>query len=125
MRIDLRIGVHLRNLHALQNDWFGHPVAPAPVDPCYSWQDAFIPLIEEVIDTLQKSHAELCDYSVLRKVLSRAYGSFLFEDVEVPSLVLGAGGLGDIWVSKMSNAESNEGEREVVGIHPRCLLHAL
>ncbi|EMD36166.1 hypothetical protein CERSUDRAFT_155821 [Gelatoporia subvermispora B] len=83
--LDLRIGAFLKQLHEqVQNDWFGLPTQEA--DGLYSWQEAFTLLLEELLE-----EAKTCDvplpYEDVRRALSRAIGSFLFDDCEVPSLI--------------------------------------
>ena len=83
--LDLRIGRYLKVLHdRVQNDWFGLPSQEK--DELYSWQEAFTWQLELLLSDAQKLGVEL-PYEDLRRYLSRAIGSFLFDDCEVPSLI--------------------------------------
>jgi len=78
-------GQHLRKIHAIDNDWFGVPGEPSDV---ISWEEAFTLLLEALLDKTEAD--ELWDtvkIDHVRGALSRAIGFFLFDDVEVPSLV--------------------------------------
>jgi len=78
-------GQHLRKIHAIDNDWFGVPGEPSEV---ISWEEAFTLLLETLLDKTEVD--ELWDtvkIEHIRGALSRAIGFFLFDDVEVPSLV--------------------------------------
>lgn len=91
-RIDLQLGQYLRQLHAIQNDWFGLPTESGrdPVDPSYSWQETMTLFLETILMELESMSLNKEDldlpFEVIRKALSRAIGFFLFDDVEVPSL---------------------------------------
>lgn len=78
-------GQHLKKIHAIDNDWFGVPGEPSDV---ISWEEAFTLLLEAL---LEKTEADGLRHTVkiehIRGALSRAIGFFLFDDVEVPSLV--------------------------------------
>ncbi|CDO68977.1 hypothetical protein BN946_scf184777.g7 [Trametes cinnabarina] len=82
--LDLRTGAYLKQLHDVQNDWFGLPSQAQ--DALYSWQEAFTPLLEGLLEDAQRAGVAL-PYEDVRRYLSRAIGSFLFDDCEVPSLV--------------------------------------
>ncbi|OJT06000.1 hypothetical protein TRAPUB_3187 [Trametes pubescens] len=83
--LDLRTGAYLKQLHErVQNDWFGLPTQDK--DELYSWQEAFTPLLEGLLEDAQAAGIAL-PYEDLRRALSRAIGFFLFDDCEVPSLV--------------------------------------
>ena len=86
--LDLRTGAYLKTLHErVQNDWFGLPSqAHAGL---YTWQEAFTPLLESLLDDAER-HAlgAALPYADLRLRLSRAIGFYLFDDCEVPALVL-------------------------------------
>jgi hypothetical protein len=78
-------GQHLRKIHTIDNDWFGVPGEPSEV---ISWEEAFTLLLEALLD--KTGADELWDtvkIEHLRGALSQAIGFFLFDDVEVPSLV--------------------------------------
>lgn len=68
----------------MQNDWFGLPSQEK--DELYNWSDAFTWLLEGVLHEAQDIGIPL-RYEDVRRYLSRAIGSFLFDDCEVPSLV--------------------------------------
>ena len=79
------LGKHLRKIHTIDNDWFGVPGEPSDV---ISWEEAFTLLLEALLDKTEAD--ELWDtvkIEHIRGALSRAIGFFLFDDVEVPSLV--------------------------------------
>ncbi|GBE84197.1 hypothetical protein SCP_0601750 [Sparassis crispa] len=84
LMLQLRMGAYLKQLHGVQNDWFGLPAQAG--DALYSWQEAFTGLLE---DLLEEAHMRGVDapYADVRGFLSRAIGFFLFDDCEVPSLV--------------------------------------
>ncbi|KAH8109475.1 hypothetical protein DFH11DRAFT_1515480, partial [Phellopilus nigrolimitatus] len=88
-RTDLRLGAHLRALHAVQNDWFGLPGAPGDWGECYSWQEGFAALLEAALADAARAAVGGVPAEALRRALGRAIGSFLFDDVEVPCLVWG------------------------------------
>ncbi|KAF9653629.1 hypothetical protein BDM02DRAFT_1611132 [Thelephora ganbajun] len=78
-------GQHLRKIHAIDNDWFGVPGEPSDV---ISWEEAFTLLLEALLDkTVADELWETVKVEHIRRALSRAIGFFLFDDVEVPSLV--------------------------------------
>jgi len=93
VRIELQLGVYLRQFHAIQNDWFGVPLPKdkEPAEPSYSWQETFTMFLETILVELEsRSENELgidIPFEDIRRYLSRAIGFFLFDDVEVPSLV--------------------------------------
>lgn len=86
LRQELRLGTYLKQLHQVDNDWFGTPGCPSDV---ISWQEAFTALLENLLESVEgdemwKNNGLMGD---LRKSLSRAIGFYLFDDVEVPSLI--------------------------------------
>ena len=84
--LDLRFGVALRTLHNLQSEWCGPPTLEK--EGLYSWQEAFTLLIEETLSAAESAGlVSAVDLTALRNYLARAIGAFLFDDVEVPSLV--------------------------------------
>jgi hypothetical protein len=84
--LDLRLGVALRTLHNLQSEWCGPPTLEK--EGLYSWQEAFALLIEEALSAAESAGlVSAADLTTLRSYLARAIGAFLFDDVEVPSLV--------------------------------------
>ncbi|KAI0354084.1 hypothetical protein OH77DRAFT_539285 [Trametes cingulata] len=83
--LDLRTGAYLKQLHErVQNDWFGLPSQEK--EELYSWQEAFTPLLEGLLEEAHGAGVDL-PYEDLRRYLSRAIGFFLFDDCEVPSLI--------------------------------------
>jgi len=92
-RIDLQLGLYLRQLHSIQNDWFGipQPNDKEPMEPSYSWQESFTLLLETILIELESRSASGLELEIpfeeIRRYLSRAIGFFLFDDVEVPSLI--------------------------------------
>jgi len=78
-------GQHLRKIHAIDNDWFGVPGEPSDV---ISWEEAFTLLLEALLDKTETGEQrDTVKIERIRGALSRAIGFFLFDDVEVPSLV--------------------------------------
>ncbi|KAG9315318.1 hypothetical protein JVU11DRAFT_4457 [Chiua virens] len=71
----------------------------------YSWQDTFVSqfegLLERVCGDAETRKSTPCDIDVdqLRRSLSRAIGSFLFDDVEMPRLIWVTGNEEDVIVS--------------------------
>ncbi|PPQ69504.1 hypothetical protein CVT24_001458 [Panaeolus cyanescens] len=113
LTIELHIGQLLAQLHSnLQNDWFGLPLPQnsQPSDPSYSWQETFTLCIETVIADLEKSNSTSISipFTLIKSLLSRAIGSFLFDDAEVPSLVLFTHSEQDIYISLPDTSSSNE-----------------
>jgi hypothetical protein len=97
--LDLQIGKFLGQLHSgVQNDWYGIPALTEPQDASYSWQETFMHLLEDLLHRFQAAGVEL-PYSEIRTYLSRAIAFFLFDDVEVPSLIWLSGSEDDIYVS--------------------------
>lgn len=97
--VDLQIGKFLGQLHSgVQNDWYGIPALTEPQDPSYSWQETFTHLLEDLLHRFQAAGVEL-PYNDIRTYLSRAIAFFLFDDVEVPSLIWLTGSEDDIYVS--------------------------
>lgn len=125
-RVELRLGTYLRALHGITNEWFGRPVeeeAEKENWSKYSWQDTFVLLLEELIGELCESPSggstrfdlreELgIDVEELRRYLSRAIGSYLFDDVESPGLMWVTGSEADVLVS-LSEKEGTEIEDEI------------
>jgi hypothetical protein len=85
--LDLRFGLALRTLHNLQSEWCGPPLLES--EGLFSWQETFVCLIDEALCAAEEAGiiASAEDIAVLRGYLARAIGAFLFDDVEVPSLV--------------------------------------
>ena len=117
--VELQLGKYLGQLHSgVQNDWFGIPLAQGePVDASYSWQETFTLLLESLLSECQDMTGDELGlpYEDIRRYLSRAIGFFLFDDVEVPSLVWLTGSEHDIYLSS---------EKEVIAILP-SVAHAL
>ncbi|KAF8956593.1 hypothetical protein BDZ97DRAFT_1907154 [Flammula alnicola] len=101
--VDLQIGKFLGQLHSgVQNDWFGLARLDEPREPSYSWQETFTHLLETLLHEFQSAGVEL-PYEDIRRYLSRAIGFFLFDDVEVPSLIWLTGSEDDIYISLPSH----------------------
>lgn len=78
-------GRQLRRIHSIDNDWFGVPGEPSKV---ISWEEAFTLLLEGLLDEVEADELwETVKIEHIRGALSQAIGFFLFDDVEVPSLV--------------------------------------
>lgn len=124
LQLDLRLGAHLRELHErVQNDWFGAPSQAA--DALYSWQEAFTLLLEGVLDDAAACGVVL-PYGDVRRALSRAIGSFLFDDCEVPSLVTFTGSADDVLIDfAHDGGRDGEDEEEVRIVAILALEHAL
>ncbi|KAF9479838.1 hypothetical protein BDN70DRAFT_665096 [Pholiota conissans] len=120
--VDLEIGRFLGQLHSgVQNDWFGLPHLDAPPEPSYSWQETFTHLLETLLSEFQAAGVEL-PYEEIRQYLSRAIAFFLFDDVEVPSLIWLTGSEDDIYISLPSHPATKT--RGIVAILPTA-AHAL
>jgi len=115
--LDLRFGVALRAMHNLQSEWCGPP--PLEKDGLYSWQEAFTLLVEETLSAAGSAGiASAADVTALRGYLARAIGSFLFDDVEVPSLVALTTGAESVFVADV------DGEPQLALLLP-SLAHLL
>ena len=78
-------GQQLRKIHGIDNDWFGVPGEPSTV---ISWEEAFTLLLEALLDKTETDELwETVKIEHVRGALSQAIAFFLFDDVEVPSLV--------------------------------------
>ena len=96
--LDLRFGVALRTLHSLQSEWCGPPTLEK--EGLYSWQEAFTLLIEETLTAAESAGLmSAVDLTALRSYLARAIGAFLFDDVEVPSLVAFTTGAESVFIT--------------------------
>jgi len=99
IRQQFRMGTYLKQLHQIDNDWFGTPGSPSDV---VSWQEAFTALLDELLQRVEEDvvwgQGEAMED--LRKSLSRAIGFYLFDDVEVPSLVWLTGGEDSVLVAE-------------------------
>ncbi|KAJ7489377.1 hypothetical protein FB451DRAFT_1167056 [Mycena latifolia] len=119
--VDVQLGTYLGELHArAQNDWFGLPspsTSPTPPsDAAYDWQETFTPLLEDLLSSVP---AALPYLPTLRPALARAIASFLFADVDVPSLIWFTGSADDVFL-----AFSEEGVFSAFAILP-AVGHAL
>lgn len=120
--VDLQIGRFLGQLHSgVQNNWFGLPRLVAPRKPSYSWQETFTLLLETLLSEFQSAGVDL-PYEDIRRYLSRAIGFFLFDDVEVPSLIWLTGSEDDIYISLPSHPATKT--RGIAAILPTA-AHAL
>ncbi|KAI9511516.1 hypothetical protein F5148DRAFT_328806 [Russula earlei] len=99
--LDLRFGFALRTLHSLQSDWCGPP--PLESDGLYNWQEAFAFLMEEALTAAGSAGiVSTVVVTTLRSYLARAIGAFLFEDVEVPSLIALTTGAESVFVAEVN-----------------------
>ncbi|KAH0828654.1 hypothetical protein J3R83DRAFT_3016 [Lanmaoa asiatica] len=83
----------------------------------YSWQDTFVLHLEELLErvrgdaearkTAPSDYVVDIDVDELRRSLSRAIGSFLFDDVEMPRLIWVTGNEEDVIVSVTRGKESD------------------
>lgn len=106
----------------MQNDWFGLPVLstnpesdgkgpnkpPPDAEPqCYSWQETFTLLFEELLDSLRsKIGADSIPFESIHTAMSRAIAFFLFDDAEVPCLIWLTGSDTDIYLSLPSHGST-------------------
>ena len=80
-----KFGQQLRKIHSIDNDWFG---VPGEASEVISWEEAFTVLLEALLGKTEADELwETVKIEHVRGALSRAIGFFLFDDVEVPSLV--------------------------------------
>ncbi|TFY52624.1 hypothetical protein EVG20_g10475 [Dentipellis fragilis] len=129
LALDLRLGAHLKQLHAVENDWFGPPALES--DALFSWQEAFTLMLEEVLteaETLARGGNLGLELELpaddIRTALSRGIGGFIFDDVEVPSFVWVSGSEDDVLLdipSDPGEADANAQDRDV---HIAAFLHA-
>jgi hypothetical protein len=109
--LELRLGVALRTLHSLQSEWCGPPTLES--EGLYNWQEAFTLLIEESLSAAESAGlASAEDVAALRSYLARAIGAFLFDDVEVPSLVALTAGAESVFITDV------DGEPELALLLP-------
>ncbi|KAI0367288.1 hypothetical protein BV20DRAFT_568870 [Pilatotrama ljubarskyi] len=112
--LDLRTGAYLKQLHErVQNDWFGLPSQEK--EELYSWQEAFTPLLEGLLEEAHGAGVEL-PYEDLRRYLSRAIGFFLFDDCQVPSLISFTGDEDATFVDFDPDTGAPGGEDEEVAV---------
>jgi len=111
--LDLRFGVALRTLHNLQSEWCGPP--PLESEGLYSWQETFERLVDEALcaaesagDIFASGEEEEDVVAALRACLARAIGAFLFDDVEVPSLVALTTGAESVFVADADGDDDAE-----------------
>ncbi|KAH9047268.1 transcription factor TFIIH complex subunit Tfb5-domain-containing protein [Lactarius hengduanensis] len=115
--LDLRFGVALRTLHNLQSEWCGPPTLEK--EGLYSWQEAFTLLLEETLSAAESTGlVSAVDLTALRGYLARAIGAFLFDDVEVPSLVAPTIGAESVFITDV------DGELQLALLLP-SLAHVL
>lgn len=109
--VDLQLGKFLGQLHSgVQNDWYGlalPPDNPPGPDPSYSWQETFTALLEGLLAEVGRTQEDVeIPVERIRGYLSRAIGSFLFDDVEVPSLIWFTGSEDDIYIALPTRDEA-------------------
>lgn len=110
--LDLKLGTFLHSMHSLQNDWFGVPGTQPDEELCYSWQDTFMLLLDGLLCELESSgEMQKTLVEEIRRYLSRAIGSFLFEDAEVPTLVWLTGSADDVYVQVSEPCGPNQEAR--------------
>ncbi|KAF5381754.1 hypothetical protein D9615_005444 [Tricholomella constricta] len=133
LSIDLLLGAFLGQLHnGVQNDWYGFPMldntTTPPKDTGYSWQETFTGLLEgllEHVETDEAAYGVSLPYVDIRRYLSRAIGSFLFDDVEVPSLVWFTGSEHDIYITLPSGTGMASAEPGTIAAILPNVAHAL
>lgn len=97
---DLLVGVALRTMHNLESEWCGPPALEN--EGLYNWQEAFTLLVEETLSAAEAAGiASADDVIALRSYLGRAIGAYLFDDVEVPSLVSLTTGAESVFVAEV------------------------
>ncbi|KAK7040765.1 hypothetical protein VNI00_009671 [Paramarasmius palmivorus] len=123
--IDMGLGQMLGQLHSgVLNEWFGLPLTLEPANPSYSWQETFTALLETLLhqaESSEKLKSSALPYEDLRRYLSRAIAFYIFDDVQVPSLVWFTGSEEDIYISIPSD---NTNPPSIAAILPN-LAHAL
>lgn len=117
VRVDLMLGKFLGELHSqCQNDWFGLVKAEGEADDGstdstkYSWQETFSVLLESVLSDFETRGGQdttFIPFHDIRSYYTRAIGSFLFDDVQVPSLVWFTGSEDDIYISPSTSDNSD------------------
>ncbi|KAL0581461.1 hypothetical protein V5O48_000615 [Marasmius crinis-equi] len=124
--IDLTLGQMLGQLHSgVLNEWFGLPLALDPISPSYSWQETFTALLETLlheIEAAEQYKPHELPFDDLRRYLSRAIAFYLFDDVDVPSLVWFTGSEDDIYIILPPSGSSDP--PKIAAILPN-LAHAL
>ncbi|KAK0495642.1 hypothetical protein EDD18DRAFT_1354150 [Armillaria luteobubalina] len=116
--LDLTLGKFLGQLHSgVMNEWYGLPLVGDPPEPSYSWQETFTSTLEALLTETEFKSCEL-PFEDIRRYLSRAIAFFLFDDVEVPSLVWFTGSDDDIYISL------NEADVSIAAILPN-VAHAI
>lgn len=100
--LELHLGTQLRELHAIDNMWFGVPSDEAEWGECISWQETFTLLLETALMELEargldklhnheEGNEDALPLQDLRRALASAIAFYLFDDAEVPSLIWCAG----------------------------------
>lgn len=102
IKFDYCIGNFLRLLHQIDGEFFGRPGTPED-ERQYTWQDAFVLALEEALDSVQDTVGPDFPGETIRRQLSCAIGSFLFDDVEWPSLVTITADEGSFLLSEDNN----------------------
>ncbi|KAJ7596070.1 hypothetical protein C8J56DRAFT_394862 [Mycena floridula] len=103
--VELQIGRFLGELHSgVVNDWYGLFEESDPRDPSYSWQETFTSLFDSLlIDLESKTDGNELPFTEIRQYMSRAIAYFVFDDVEVPSLVWFSGSEDDLYLTLKSD----------------------
>ncbi|KAF5366276.1 hypothetical protein D9758_005664 [Tetrapyrgos nigripes] len=130
--VDFGLGQLLAQLHSqVQNDWFGRALGPdtTPAEPSYSWQETFTSLLESLLSHLQspsfsQAIQSQIPFNELRLYLGRAIAFYLFDDVEVPSLVWFTGSEDDIYIFKPT-ASTNPSDLPTIAAFLPSLTHAI
>ncbi|KAL5521103.1 hypothetical protein ACEPAG_9025 [Sanghuangporus baumii] len=133
LKAELKLGSLIKTLHEhVQNDWFGLPGEDAENKKewgeCYSWQEGFTILLENALEEaegLLKASSESegggededeIPTKDIHRLLSRAIGSFLFDDAEVPSLIFHPSTSVSEWLSRIFVCNTNAEEPEIAGL---------
>ncbi|KAJ3502269.1 hypothetical protein NLJ89_g8966 [Agrocybe chaxingu] len=107
--LNLQIGRFLGQMHSrVQNDWYGLIEKEEPRGPSYSWQETFTLFLETLLVEFEtdSDNGIALPHEEIRRLLSRAIGFYLFDDLEVPSLVWFTGSLADIYITVPSSTTS-------------------
>ncbi|KAL5483498.1 hypothetical protein ACEPAI_8730 [Sanghuangporus weigelae] len=133
LKTELKLGSLIKTLHErVQSDWFGLPGEDAENKKewgeCYSWQEGFTILLEGLLEEAEgllkaSSKSEDDDEDEdeiptkdIHRLLSRAIGSFLFDDAEVPSLICRPSPSVSGWLSRVFVSDTSTEQPEIAGL---------
>ncbi len=85
---DRRLGAVYSGVHKTFNLWYGIPSQPSEWCECISWQECFTALFHMALSSAERASLVGKDLvEQLQRAMFHAVAYFLFDDVEVPSLV--------------------------------------